>query len=92
MGTDSIKPFSDFTDRFSFILCLTSNQGAEDFQIKYSWYKQVIAQVKDWANEWERDNLGLVFGATKADYIKEVRDMFDGYLLVPGVGEQGGKS
>ncbi len=90
MGSDSIKPFSDFTDRFSFVLCLTSNLGAQDFQIRFSWYRQVIEGIKDWMHEWERDNLGLVLGATKTDYIREVREAFDGYLLVPGVGEQGG--
>lgn len=88
MGWDSIKPFADYNDNFSFILALTSNEGANDFQIPQGLYRKVIKKVI----EWNRKNLGLVVGATKPEFLREVRKKlgFNGLILVPGIGAQGG--
>lgn len=84
MGQDSLQPFLDFEDKGVFVLCLTSNKGANDFQT--SIYKQVAEKVKGWGK-----NAGLVVGATKPEQIKEVRGIApDLYFLIPGIGTQGG--
>jgi orotidine-5'-phosphate decarboxylase len=74
------------------MLALTSNEGAYDFQTLNvdgkELYKQVLETSKNWKNS---ENLMYVVGATKADYFTEIRKIVpDSFLLVPGVGAQGG--
>jgi len=92
MGKDSVEPFLAFKDKHSILLALTSNEGAFDFQTKLidgiELYKQVIETSKTYKNA---DNLMYVVGATKATFLKEIRQMIpENFLLVPGVGAQGG--
>jgi orotidine-5'-phosphate decarboxylase len=92
MGKDSIEPFLSFKDKHTVLLALTSNQGAYDFQTKKidgkELYKQVLETSKTWANT---ENLMYVVGATKAKYLQDIRKIIpDSFLLVPGVGAQGG--
>ena len=92
MGKDSIEPFLAFKDKYAIMLALTSNEGAFDFQTKSldgnTLYKQVIETSKTWKNS---ENLMYVVGATKAEYFSEIRQIVpDSFLLVPGVGAQGG--
>ncbi|PKH49174.1 orotidine-5'-phosphate decarboxylase [Tenacibaculum sp. Bg11-29] len=92
MGKDSVEPFLAFDDRHTIMLALTSNEGAFDFQTKTvdgkELYKQVLETSKSWKNS---ENLMYVVGATKAEYFSEIRKIVpDSFLLVPGVGAQGG--
>lgn len=92
MGKDSVEPFLAFKDKFTIMLALTSNEGAFDFQTKNvegeELYKTVLRTSKTWKNS---ENLMYVVGATKAEYFTEIRKIVpDSFLLVPGVGAQGG--
>ncbi|UAM98775.1 orotidine-5'-phosphate decarboxylase [Polaribacter litorisediminis] len=92
MGKDSVEPFLAFKDKHTIMLALTSNEGAFDFQTKKvndkELYKHVLETSKHWKNA---ENLMYVVGATKAEYFKEIRKIVpDSFLLVPGVGAQGG--
>jgi len=92
MGKDSIEPFLAFENKHTIMLALTSNEGAFDFQTKTvegkELYKQVIETSKTWKNS---ENLMYVVGATKAEYLADIRNIIpDSFLLVPGVGAQGG--
>ena len=92
MGKDSVEPFLAFKDKHTILLALTSNKGAYDFQTKMidnqEVYKEVLHVSKSWKNA---KNIMYVVGATKAEYFKEVRKIVpDSFLLVPGVGAQGG--
>jgi len=94
MGEDSVKPFIGYKDKWAIILALTSNMGASTFQFtedKYGGlmlFEKVISQSKHWGTT---DNIMYVVGATKADLMKDVRRYApDHFLLVPGVGAQGG--
>ena len=92
MGKDSVEPFLAFTDKHTILLALTSNTGAFDFQTKLidgkELYKQVLEISKTYKNN---ENLMYVVGATKAEYLVEIRKIVpDSFLLVPGVGAQGG--
>jgi orotidine-5'-phosphate decarboxylase len=92
MGKDSVEPFLAFEDKHTIMLALTSNDGAFDFQTKNvegkELYKTVIEISKTWKNA---NNLMYVVGATKAEYFTEIRKIIpDSFLLVPGVGAQGG--
>ncbi len=92
MGKDSVEPFLQHEDKFAILLALTSNEGAYDFQTKkvdeVELYKQVLETSKTWKNS---QNLMYVIGATKAEYLAEVRKIVpESFLLVPGVGAQGG--
>lgn len=92
MGEDSVKPFLEYEDKYVFLLALTSNQGAKDFQWygEEPLYKKVITTATEWAKDMP-GKLGFVVGATKTEYIEEVRTLSpDSVLLVPGVGAQGG--
>jgi orotidine 5'-phosphate decarboxylase subfamily 2 len=86
MGYDSLEPFIEYQDKGIFILCLTSNPGAKDFESGI--YKNVARKAKEW-NKY--GNLGLVVGATKPEELKEISEIAtDLPLLIPGVGAQGG--
>ncbi|WP_299315762.1 orotidine-5'-phosphate decarboxylase [uncultured Aquimarina sp.] len=92
MGKDSIEPFLEFQGKHTIMLALTSNKGAFDFQTKNvdgrELYKQVLETSKNWRNS---ENLMYVVGATKAEYLADIRKIIpDSFLLVPGVGAQGG--
>ena len=92
MGKDSVEPFLAFENKHTILLALTSNEGAFDFQTKSvngtELYKTVIETSKTWNNS---ENLMYVVGATKAEYFTEIRKLVpDSFLLVPGVGAQGG--
>lgn len=92
MGKDSVEPFLAFENKHTIMLALTSNEGAFDFQTLEvngkELYKQVLETSKSWKNS---KNLMYVVGATKAEYFTEVRKIVpDSFLLVPGVGAQGG--
>ena len=92
MGKDSVEPFLAFKNKHTIMLALTSNEGAFDFQTLNvdgkELYKQVLKTSKTWKNS---ENLMYVVGATKAEYFAEIRKIVpDSFLLVPGVGAQGG--
>jgi orotidine-5'-phosphate decarboxylase len=92
MGKDSVEPFLAFKKKHTIMLALTSNEGAFDFQTKTiegkELYKQVLETSKGWKNS---ENLMYVVGATKAEYFADIREIVpDSFLLVPGVGAQGG--
>ncbi len=92
MGKDSVEPFLNFEDKHVILLALTSNEGAFDFQTKImgseEMYKTVLKTSKTWKNS---QKLMYVVGATKAEYLSEIRKIVpDSFLLVPGVGAQGG--
>jgi orotidine-5'-phosphate decarboxylase len=92
MGKDSVEPFLAFENKHTIILALTSNEGAFDFQTQNvegrELYKVVLETSKSWKNA---ENLMYVVGATKAEYFTEIRKIVpDSFLLVPGVGAQGG--
>ncbi|ULC58765.1 orotidine-5'-phosphate decarboxylase [Flaviramulus sp. BrNp1-15] len=92
MGKDSVEPFLAFENKHTILLALTSNQGAFDFQTlrvnNHELYKEVLQVSKSWNNS---KNLMYVVGATKAEYLGEIRKIIpESFLLVPGVGAQGG--
>jgi orotidine-5'-phosphate decarboxylase len=92
MGKDSVEPFLAFENKHTIMLALTSNEGAFDFQTQFvdgvELYKTVLETSKSWKNS---ENLMYVVGATKAEYFTEIRKIVPtSFLLVPGVGAQGG--
>jgi orotidine-5'-phosphate decarboxylase len=93
MGKDSVEPFLAFENKHTIMLALTSNEGAFDFQTLNTnngqeLYKTVLETSKNWKNS---QNLMYVVGATKAEYFTEIRKIVpNSFLLVPGVGAQGG--
>jgi orotidine-5'-phosphate decarboxylase len=92
MGKDSVEPFLAFENKHTILLALTSNEGAFDFQTKKvdgkELYKKVLETSKNWKNS---ENLMYVVGATKAEYLDDIRKIIpNSFLLVPGVGAQGG--
>lgn len=92
MGRDSVEPFLAVKRKFTILLALTSNEGAFDFQTQdingEMLYKKVLKTSKTYANS---ENLMYVVGATKAEYFTDIRKIVpDSFLLVPGVGAQGG--
>lgn len=94
MGEDSVTPFTVYPDKWVILLALTSNKGAFDFQFledKASGrhlFEQVLQTSQQWGTP---DNMMYVVGATKADMLTQVRSIApDSFLLVPGIGAQGG--
>lgn len=93
MGRDSIQPFLEFPQKWAVVLGLTSNMGAEDFQLletegKKFLFEDVISKVASWGN---KDNTMFVVGATKARQLDDIRALVPKhFLLIPGVGAQGG--
>ena len=92
MGKDSVEPFLAFKDKYTILLALTSNEGAYDFQTQLvdgePLYKKILRTSLGWKNS---EQLMYVVGATKAEYLKEIRQIVPHhFLLVPGVGAQGG--
>jgi orotidine-5'-phosphate decarboxylase len=92
MGKDSVEPFLEYKGKYPILLALTSNQGASDFQLLNAegkpLYEQVIERSKKWQNA---DRLMYVVGATRAKALQKIRTLIpDSFLLIPGVGAQGG--
>ncbi len=94
MGVDSVKPFLGHPDKWVILLALTSNPGAEDFQFQKLettgeyLFEKVIRTSALWGNT---DNMMYVVGATKAEWLRKIRKIIpDHFLLIPGVGAQGG--
>ncbi|MES2418958.1 MAG: orotidine-5'-phosphate decarboxylase [Bacteroidota bacterium] len=92
MGKDSVTPFLAFKDKWVILLALTSNAGSQDFQVKQSGtdklYEQVIKTSKQWASS---NQMMYVVGATQAEEFENIRRLApDHFLLVPGIGAQGG--
>jgi len=92
MGEDSVTPFLTYKDKWVVLLALTSNKGADDFQYHdedgLRLYQRVLTVSQKWGS---LDNLMYVVGATRAEMLKDIRKIVpDHFLLVPGVGAQGG--
>jgi orotidine-5'-phosphate decarboxylase len=93
MGEDSVAPFLSIDGKWIILLALTSNKGSDDFQMlgldnSNILYKQVLQTASGWG---DLNNTMFVVGATKAEMLEEIRKVVpDHFLLVPGVGAQGG--
>ncbi len=93
MGFDSLEPFFAYEDKLVFVLCLTSNEGSADFEEQAMadatpLYRSVLGKVASWSRN---GNGGVVVGATKSSVLGEIRRDAPGlFLLIPGVGAQGG--
>lgn len=92
MGEDSVKPFLQYDGKWAIVLGLTSNKGAQDFELQQAGdgllYEKVLQTVSTWGTP---DNLMFVVGATQADSFINIRKLTpDHFYLVPGVGAQGG--
>ena len=101
MGEDSIRPFLEYDGKWTIVLGLTSNKGAADFELRQLQtdngveqtqaeylYERVLRRVAEWGNP---SNLMFVVGATQAEAFVNIRSIIpDHFLLVPGVGAQGG--
>lgn len=93
MGKDSVTPFLDFDNKWAIVLALTSNEGSKDFQnFSNNENKQLFEEVIDKVNTWGTpDNLMYVVGATRGEGFIKIREHApEHFLLVPGVGAQGG--
>jgi len=93
MGVDSLKPFLDYKEKLSFVLALTSNPGACDFEKLALQGGDYLFQrvISVFAQSDKTGNCGFVFGATKLDELKDNVKIFNGApVLLPGVGAQGG--
>jgi orotidine-5'-phosphate decarboxylase len=92
MGSDSVLPFLDYKGKWVILLALTSNTGSADFQNQLIGNDQLFEKVLKISQNWgTAENMMYVIGATKADMLLKVRALVpDHFLLVPGVGAQGG--
>ena len=92
LGRDALEPFIRDPNKGAFVLCLTSNPGAKDFQYRPIEGEPLFIHVARKAREWNvNQNIGLVVGATYAEEIHRVREQApDLPFLIPGVGAQGG--
>ncbi|MBP5505648.1 MAG: orotidine-5'-phosphate decarboxylase [Bacteroidales bacterium] len=88
MGRDSVEPFLAYKDKWAVVLGLTSNASAADFEMQDDLYKKVISTAMQWGTP---DNMMFVAGATRPQMLADIRAICpDHFLLVPGVGAQGG--
>ena len=93
MGEDSVTPFLGYEGKWVILLALTSNKGSHDFQLTTDpdgerLFEKVIRTSQQWGNE---DNMMYVVGATQGKMFEDIRKVApDSFLLVPGVGAQGG--
>jgi orotidine-5'-phosphate decarboxylase len=106
MGYDSLEPYLKYKDKWTVVLALTSNKGSEDFQMIQPQAPTLLEKLGLKAQNWKRlfelvleksvtwagnDQLMFVVGATQSELMKAVREIApDNFLLVPGVGAQGG--
>lgn len=94
MGRDAIEPYLKYSGKYSIVLAITSNQGAMDFQFlpttvdNKKLYEKVLIRASRWGTQ---ENMMFVVGATRPELIKEIREIIPNhFLLMPGVGAQGG--
>ncbi len=93
MGEDSVKPFLNYNNKWVILLALTSNKGSHDIQLTEDkngerLFEKVVSKRQEWGDD---ENMMYVVGATKADMLTDIRQIVpDHFLLVPGVGAQGG--
>ena len=93
MGEDSVKPFLEYKGKFTILLALTSNRGADDFeQLELNsgskLYEEVLRKACSWGSS---EQLMFVAGATRPEELKHIRTIVPAhFLLIPGVGAQGG--
>jgi len=92
MGSDSVQPFLNYTGKWAIVLGLTSNKGAADFELQQCGeellFEKVIKTISSWGTD---ENTMFVLGATQADSFIKIREIIPNhFLLVPGVGAQGG--
>lgn len=92
MGEDSVTPFLSYPGKWAIILALTSNRGADDFQYHNDNGHRLFERVLTVSQRWGTvDSLMYVVGATRAEMLAEIRRIVpDHFLLVPGIGAQGG--
>ncbi len=92
MGEDSVTPFLSYKEKWVVLLALTSNKGADDFQYHDEDGIKLFERVLSLSQKWGTiNNLMYVVGATRAEMLKDIRKIVpDHFLLVPGVGAQGG--
>jgi len=92
MGKDAVEPFLTFEGKHAILLALTSNPGAADFQFTNENNEKLFQKVLRTSLTWDNfDRLMYVVGATKAEALTSIRKLVpDSFLLVPGVGAQGG--
>lgn len=93
MGEDSVKPFLEYEGKWVILLALTSNKGSHDFQLfedkdGVRLFERVLSKAQEWGTA---ENLMFVVGATQGSLFADIRKLApDSFLLVPGVGAQGG--
>ena len=92
MGKDSVEPFLSFDEKYAIVLALTSNAGSSDFQTQEVGGQMLYEKVIQTSTQWEgSERLMYVVGATKASALKNIRTLMpNSFLLIPGVGAQGG--
>lgn len=92
MGKDSVEQFLEYAGKHAILLALTSNEGASDFQLLQTEGKLLFEQVIEKSRNWQNAHrLMYVVGATKAQALQKIRTLIpDSFLLIPGVGAQGG--
>jgi orotidine-5'-phosphate decarboxylase len=92
MGEDSVTPFLSYNNKWVVLLALTSNKGADDFQYHNEDGIKLFERVLSVSQKWGTiNNLMYVVGATRAEMLKDIRKLVpDHFLLVPGIGAQGG--
>ncbi|QMW00462.1 orotidine-5'-phosphate decarboxylase [Spirosoma foliorum] len=92
MGHDSVLPFLAYENKWVILLALTSNPGSADFQRQQVGDQELFELVMEAAHSWAgADKLMFVVGATQANELSRIRELApDNFLLVPGVGAQGG--
>ena len=89
MGEDSVNEFLKYKNKYVILLALTSNKGAKDFQLENNLFLDVLNKSKKWENS---NKLMYVVGATKTTHYKKIRSIVpNSFLLIPGVGSQGGE-
>ena len=92
MGSDSVRPFLEYKDKWTILLGLTSNAGAADFELQPAGegllYEKVLRTASGWGST---ENLMFVVGATQPEWFEKIRALTpEHFYLVPGVGAQGG--
>ena len=92
MGKDSVEPFLSFDEKYAILLALTSNEGSSDFQTQLVGGQMLYEKVIQTSVEWQgSERLMYVVGATKANALRKIRELIpNSFLLIPGVGAQGG--
>ena len=92
MGKDSVEPFLSFDEKYAILLALTSNGGSSDFQTQQVGGQMLYEKVIQTSVEWQgSERLMYVVGATKANALRKIRELIpNSFLLIPGVGAQGG--